>query len=756
MSDGTKYYEVDEDEALAQEIEGLRPDDSPEEVRSLIALAADEAIAWREEHLDPFLKEATEYYRGEPFGNEEKDRSQIVITTVRDAWRQTVPSLMRVFFGPEKVVEFVPREAEDVAIAEQQTDVVNVVVREDNPGFTEFMSWFEDAGIRRLGTMKYWWEDMEDTQVEEFEGVTLEEVSALLAEYEAEPGVEYDVDAQPAGMHPERDEEVYNVRVVVTIFDGRVRFMAVPPEEVIWSPSARSKHDARMIAHIRDLPADEIIAMGYDEDDVMPHAGETRRPKSETPEDARRFDGGAAGRGGVTGDDHQDEATLPTQFAEVYMRMDVDGDGIAELRLFECVGLNFTVLNGDGLGEPVDEVPFAFLTYDPEAHAFVGLGQSDSTMQYQAIKSFVTRGVLDSLANAIDPVTVVDTSKVNMKDVLSRALSRIIRQKNSDPNAYRPVDHRWVGGDALPLFGYLDSAVEDSVGRSKAAQGLDPQALQSSTASAVQASVAGAQQQLELTARIFAETGVKELYKGILRLLVAHAPETKRRVIRLRNEWISVDPEKWDATLDVRVNVALGMGLVEEKLAFLRAELQTQLALLQTGAPFVNWMTIRRTLGRIVELAGWPNSNEFYMPFGQKEQDELDDRLAEQEPPQDPAVLLAEVEQRRVDFEAAKAEGELTLKREDMMMKDDRERDKAAIDAAVEMERIRAQFGAQVGTAQIKADTERFREAVKAETDERDRLTSSPDLPTPLPEPAPAEPGQGLLDGVPVEDPEEA
>jgi len=749
MSDGTEYYVLSEDEIEDAEGSEASPNMSPDEVRSLLALAADEAFAWREEHLDPFITRATEYYRGDPFGNEEKDRSQIVITTVRDAWRQTMPSLMRVFFGPERVVEFMPREAEDVAIAEQQTDVVNVVVREDNPGFLEFKSWFDDAGLRRLGTMKYWWEDTEEVVIEEFEAITLAELSALLTEYEAEQGVDYAVESEPVGVHPETDEEVYDVRITVTVFDGRVRFAAVPPEEMIWSPSGRTKMDSRIVGHVREVPADFIVSLGHDPEVIEEHAGRTRRPQNEDPDSVRRVDGGAAGRGGVVGRDQQDPATLPTLYGEIYMRVDVDGDGIAELRCFEVVGDDYEILNGDGYGEPVDEIPFSFLTYDPEAHAFVGLSQADSTMQYQAIKSFVARGVLDSLANAIDPVTVVDSSKVNMKDVLSRALSRIIRSKTSDPNSYRPVDHRWVGGEALPLFGYLDSQVEDAVGRSKAAQGLDPDVMQSTTKAAVQATVSGGQQQLEWTARIFAETGVKDLYKGILRLLVAHGSETKRRVIRLRNEYVEVDPNKWDATLDVRVNVALGMGLTEEKVAQLDAALEQQMVLLQAGAPFVNWQVIRKTLARRMELAGWANSNDFFLPWDTQQQQQFEQAQAEQEPQQDPAVLLAEIEQRRVDYEAAKAEGELALKREEMMRKDDLERDKASIDAAVQMEKIRAEFGSKIGTAAIKADTEVYRTAVSAEEAERSRATAAPDLPTPLPEQVPQEPGQGLPGGVP-------
>jgi hypothetical protein len=703
--DEQSYFIADEtmieDEALSPEqLEQQELDD----IGSLVQDMAEEARHWREENFDPFLAKATKYYRGEEFGNEVEGRSKIVLTVVRDAIRQTLPSLLRVFFGPERVVEFIGRGQEDVDIARQQTDVVNMVVREDNDGFTEFHAWFKDALVRRLGIMKYWWADNKRPQVEKFQGISLAEIGALSAGLEQEQGVEdVQIESTESGI---REDGLmgYDVTIEFLSSEGRVKFEAVPAEEMIWSPDAKNKQTAMLIGHVRDVPADMLIALGIDEDIVEKHAGDAMdRQLNQEVSDARRIDGGAAPVQPAA-----DDAALLTQFAELYARVDVDGDDVAELRFFQCVGTEYEIANGGGRGELVDEIPFAFLTPEPEPHELVGLGMADITMDLQEIQSYVVRASLDSLANAIDPVTEVVASEVNMKDVLSRNLSRIIRTKR--PQQIREVPHRWVGGEALEMLSYLDSVKEDRTGRSKASAGLDPSVLQSSTKAAVQASVSGAQQQLELIARIFAETGVTELYKGIMRLLVTHQPEMRRRVMRLRGEFVDMDPDKWDASMDVRVNVALGTGLVEDKLQTLQVILEQQMNLIAQGSPIVNWSGIRTSLSKMVELAGWPTADEFFVPFGPQEQLAADQQAQAQGQQPSPEEQLVQIEAARVQSEAADNQARLELDREKMLLEDDRKRDETARKFAVDSERVRNEAAVKQSAAVLQAAAEADRQ----------------------------------------------
>lgn len=715
----TEYFVPDEAEIELQEERGFEPAMDEVEVQSLIGQMAEDGLDWRETHLDPFLSQATEYYRGKPFGNEEDGRSQVIIPTVRNTWRQTAPQLLRVFFGAESAVEFQPRTPDDVPIAKQQTDAVEFTIREDNNGFLVFHDWFKDAVIRRLGIVKWWWQDNDSSHVETFRGLTLEEVGFVQSRFEDELAMRVDeVLTEEVGVRGD-GEKVFDVKVVVTVSDGRAKFDVVPPEEIVWNATARDRADAVLLGHVADVHADKLIAMGVDEGLVETHRGDTRARHSEEVEFSRRLDDGARDNQADT----QDEATDDVQFAELYVRMDVDGDGIAELRKFECIGTDWVVVNGDGFGELVDEIPFAFLTPDPEPHEFVGLGQSDTTMQIQKMKSFVARAMFDSLAHAIDPVTEVVAGEVNMKDVMSRSLSRVVRA--SRPGMMREVPHRWVGQEALEAMRFLDEENEAGTGQMRNGQGLNPDALQSSTQAAVMASVQGAHQQLELIARIFAETGVKDLFRGLLRLMVEHQDETRRRVMRIRGEFIPVDPSKWDATMDVKVNVALGTGLVQEKLALLESVLDRQLALMEIGAPIVDWRVIRNTLARFVETAGWPNPNEFWKPFGEQEAAQFEQQMAQASQQPAPEERLVAVEELRAQIEQFKAQTEAELKRREQDIDAALKREELALKFTIDGEKIRAEYEGKTDVERLRAQATAVEKSIDADL-EREKMRQQP------------------------------
>ncbi len=706
--DEVTYYIPSEDEVEEQEApEGAFSEDAQNQVTEM----AEEAVAWREQYFDPFLEEATKYYKGELPEPQGDDRSSIVSTDVRDSIRSTMPSLMRVFFGPENVVEFLGRGREDQAIARQQTDMANVVVREDNKGFLIFYSWFKDALKNRLGTVKWWHENEHLKKQEGFEAVTLAEIGQITDILEQTPGIsEVNITSSDEYVDGE-GEGVYDVLVEYVSIEGRVRFDSVPAEEMIWSPSARSKNDAMLLGHVRDVPGDMLTDMDdLDQAIVQAHLGSAQESRLRSDVDAaRRID-----KGEHPVKDARDDATELTQYAELYVRADLDDDDIGELRLFKCVGQDWHIANGDGAGELVDEIPFAFLTPEPEPHSFLGWSMTDITKDIQRIKSFVTRASLDSLAHAIDPVTEVVANEVNMKDVMSRKLSRVIRARK--PGMIREVPHRWVGGEALEMLSYLDSMKEDRTGRGKAAAGLDPAVLQSSTKAAVNASVQGSQQQLELIARIFAETGVADLYKGILRLLVKHQDETRRRIVRLRNDYVAMDPSKWDATMDVQVNVALGSGLVEDKINTLGVIYQNQMELMQMSAPIVTWRGIRTTLSKIVELGGWPTADEFYEVWGEQQQVEWDQQQAQSaEQNQDPQAMLVQIEGQRVQLEAQEAQAKMALEERKLMLEDDRARDKVARDFAVSSEKLRIESEGAVEDRRLQALVEADRTAQDAD-----------------------------------------
>ena len=635
------------------------PEEDLTEAEALVGRMIEEALSWREEHLDPPLAKATDYYNAEPYGDEEEGRSKVVTSEVRDVVQAIMPSLMRVFFGSERVVEFKPYGPEDVAIAEQQTDYVNYIIQEDNPGFLTLYSVFKDALVRKMGIVKWWWEEKIEVDGSSHTGLLPEQVEMLMQDPSVDVEILGEIEDEEGGV-------TFDVDVTRTKDRGSVRIAAVPPEEFIFSPGTRSPEDARLMGHIRDMQADDLIAMGIDEDVIERNKGVTRRRVAgDELAEKRKIDRGSRHQM----EDEQDDATRPVEFAEVYVRLDMDDDGIAELRKIQMVGDEIVT------NEMVDERPFALFMPDPEPHTLVGLSLADYVMDIQRIKSHITRGMLDSLSMHLNPDTEVVEGQVNMKDVLNKEVGRIIRARA--PGMMREVSTTFVGASALPVLEYMDSVKEDRTGISKAAAGLDADALQSSTKAAVAATISAAQQRTEMFARIFAETGMAAMMKGVLRLIVRH--QDGPRMVRLRNEFVPVDPKHWDADMDVVVNVALGTGLVEEKLQMLAMVAEKQETHVAQGSPLVKLQHLRKTYARMVELAGFRNSDEFFEPFGEQEQAAFEQAQAQAEQKPDEVEALLQIEQAKIQARMQEKQMEMQFKVAQLEL----ERERVARDLAI-------------------------------------------------------------------------
>lgn len=660
-------------------------------VQDVVTRSLERARRYHEENIEPDLVTATEYYKGEPFGNEVKGKSKVVTTEVRDATLAMKPSLLRIFFGSENPVEYRGRHAEDQEMAAQATDYIRYVISEDNAGFVEFDSAITDALVRRLGIWKWWWDESERVEESKFSG--LDEIA--LEVLAAEPSVEK-ITTDEQGI----------TRVRRRITNGRARFMAVPPEEFIFDPGTRTIGNSPVVAHSREVPASDLIARGIDPDIVKRAQQRHAYIYGQELEEVR-----SEGESDWYSNDPMtlDPSQRPVLFTEAYVRVDVDDDGISELRLFECVGPDYRIVNGDGEGEVVDEVPFAVLTPIPEPHTLIGLSNYDLAGDVQLVKSQVLRATLDSLSEAVDPRTEVVAGEVNMHDLLNPETSKFIRVTR--PGMMREVKHDFVGEDTLPILAYLDEVRENRTGQTKAAMGLDADSLQSSTKAAVAATLSASQQRIEMVARIFAETGVKQLFKGLLRLVTKH--QDQPRVVRLRGKYVQVDPRHWDATMDVEVAVALGAGSTEEKLQIFATLAEKQELLLQHGAPIVSWAEYRHTLAKLLELSGIKNVDNYLKPWGPEEQAQWDQAQAEaaQNVPPDASAALVELEQMKAQAQIATDQAKLELERWKAQREDDRERDKIAREFELKRYELELKYQAQLEEAALRARVEADRAA---------------------------------------------
>jgi hypothetical protein len=687
---------------ITTDIAAIEPMDDTE-LQGIVSAELEDAVSYIDSDVSPIRAKGTEYYRGDPFGNEEDGRSQVVAMEVRDTVSAMLPSLMKVFFSTENVVEYMPRGPEDVAGAQQATDYANYVFTADNNGFMTTYALFKDSLVRKCGIAKYWWEEVEEVKIEEYSGLDDQTLQVLMQEgAEVKIVVSY---PEPGAM-PQMDMTtglpmpvpmIHDVEIKRNTRDGRIRIMAVPPEELILDRRARSFDDAGIIAHRQMATVSDLIGMGYDQDEIEENISSTdldsndeylaRQPLSTT-----------MGAG-----DSMNPMQQRVLYVEAYMRIDFDGDGIPELRKICCMGSSYTMVRN----LPASYIPFVDFPCDPEPHTspLEAMSIFDITHDIQEIKSEIMRNTLDSLAQSIHPRTAVVEGQVNIDDVLNNETGAIIRMRA--PGMVQPFSSPFVGQPAFAMMDYMDQMREDRTGMSKAAMGLDADALQSTTKAAVAATVSASQSRLELQARILAE-GMKKLFKGILYLMTTH--QDKPRMVRLRNEWVQIDPRVWDASMDVNVNIGLGNGDVNEKINALNIIMQKQEQIMAQFGPMNQIASLPmyiRTLQKAIELSGYKDASSYFNTLP------ADFQMPQEQPQQTPEQVLAQVQAQSIQADIQKKAAELELQREKMLRDDDYRRDQLAQDLMLKKYELELKYGTAISTAEITAMQNLDREAMK-------------------------------------------
>ncbi|MBA3678377.1 MAG: hypothetical protein H0W74_13415 [Sphingosinicella sp.] len=675
-------------------------DDS--ELQSLVSGLITSATQYIDGELSPDRATATNYYKGRPFGNEEPGRSQVVLTEVRDGILSLLPPVLRVLFSSaENPVEFRPRGPEDVEDAEQKTDYVRYVF-EDQSGFLRTIEVLKDGLIRGLGVFKWVWDEYSEVEHHKLEGLDQQQIEALAGDDELEltriePGEVLPPSPSAPGAPPAEPVQLFDVELTRTQKDGKVRIYAVPPEEFLFVRESRDTNTSPGIFHRTRKTKGELVSMGIPAKELDEHGGDDPSLQANEEVLARTLNEL------TPEDDAAGKANDKILYVEGYVRIDYDGDGIAELRKICTIGSGHHIVEN----EPTDELNFAIYTPDPEPHTLLGLSQADKLMDMQKVKSMVLRSTLDSLAASIHPRTWYKEGDANLADVLNVAIGAPIRTR-SGPNAVGEFAHTFVGREAFAMLQYCDDIVERRTGQNKGAAGLDANALQSSTQAAVAAAVTASQAQQELVVRIFSET-LKMLFVGIAKLLVKHQPRAK--MARLRGKWVNVDPRSWNTNMDAQVTVTLGTGLVEEKIQTLAGVAAKQAELLQQlgpSNPIVGLKEYRDTLAQALALRGFKNTGKYFKEVDQAQLDKMAQEAANKPPPETPEMVIAkaqiQIEQMKAEakkqtdmmhaqLEMMKAKAELELKRRDMLLEDDRQRDKIATDTIVKLRNIEATTG---------------------------------------------------------------
>ena len=651
-------------------------------------------------------EKSLEYYQGDKLGNEIDGRSQVVSTDVADTIESLLPNLLRVFTSSDKVVSCEPVKADDAPLADQATAYLNHIFYKENDGFQLLYNFFKDALLEKNGILKIYYDRTQKVEYETYENLTQAEKEALnntqdeievveekiTTDEKAKEAFENQIKAlEQQGLNTEEVQtpnfNLYNCKIKRIISKGNIKVESVPPEEFLIDRTAIKLEDANFVAHRVQMTRSELISMGYDKEDVdsLPASDAStlnteRLARYQNIEDFP-----------FNTSDNQSTQTITVY--ENYVRYDADGDGIAELRKILSVGdsSEFILEN-----MPCDSIPFVSVTPIPMPHRFYGRSVSELVEDIQLMKSTVMRQLLDNMYLTNNNRVAVMEGMVNMDDLLTSRPGGVVRTKQQPNQVMQPIQAQPISQQAFPLLEYLDTVREVRTGVTKYNQGLDSDSL-NKTATGISAIMNQTQMRAELIARIFAETGVKDLFRKMFELSVKY--QDKEKIIQLNNQYIPVMPTEWKNRFNITIQVGLGTGTKEQQLIILNNILDKQLQAFnlqgQREFPMVSLKNIYNTLSKIVENAGLKTVDSYF----------INPDLGRQfvtPPPPPPVTPIEKIEFTRIDAENKRKIADLELEYKELQQK----QQEMLLDFETRIKDMALKYNTQLDTAKIKADAD--------------------------------------------------
>lgn len=575
---------------------------SEDQLRAITDGEMRQAIGFWGGKLAAQRQKAMYYYYGEAVGDlsppEVEGRSTVVSPDVRNTIESMLPQLMVKFAGTDHPVEFEATKPGEEQKAEQATDYCSYIYNVKNPGERITYSWMKDALLSKNGFVKVWWDTRAEEKREEYEGLSDIELAQLMDDEEVElteqksyPDEEDaeqrqealakleqafaqtnnpQIQAQIAQISMAPPKMLYDVVCKRVMTGGRLRVDNVPPEEFLISRKAKSIEDASFVGHRVARTKSELKSMGYKNVDQL---GSDDASVAMNMERIQRlsFDDEMAAINPDAGT-NLDDSQATIWVTECYVRVDFDGDGIAELR--KVVRAGNQILEN----EVVDCAPFVSITPVPLPHKFFGLSVADLAMTTQKVNTGLLRGVLDNTWLQINGRYFAVEGKVNLDDLLISRPGGVVRVK--DPSAAGRLDQGAGNAEmGMSMLEFMKGFNEDSTGWTRYNQGSDGDSL-NQTATGVMQISNRADMRLDLIARNFAE-GFRELFRMILKLCSQY--QQKEVIAKLRGQWVPCNPREWRNGFEATINVGLGTGNKNQLVAQLMALSQQQANGLQIG-----------------------------------------------------------------------------------------------------------------------------------------------------------------------------
>lgn len=681
-------------------------------LKGIVAREISSALDWSETTLSAKRIRAMEYLRGEMKDTPaEKGRSSVTSTDVADTIGWMLPGIIRVFTASDQMVMCEPSQPSDEEFCEQASDGLNYVFWKENNGYKILYDATHDSLALANGILKQYWDKTPKTDVSHHTGLTEEDLMLLVEDDD----IEVLAHSETQEMVEQQDETGQTMFVPVTSHDvkikrtlrkGHICAMAIPPEDFMIDAQATSLETARFTGHRQDKTRSQLIEMGFDRDTVM-----SLGSGGLLDDEAERF----ARRGVVDESDQSaDESMRIVELNECYMKLDVDGDGVAEMVQVWYAG-------SKGAGTILDwsvwedEHPFTDVPCDPVPHQWEARSVFDETADIQRIKTVLQRQSLDNIYHVNAAQTEIEEGQIiNMDELMTPTFGGVIIRKKGTPQTI-PHVVPFIADKSFAAIQYFDEVIEKRTGVSRSTMALDPETLQNQTATANQNQKDAAYSQVELVARNQAELGWKPFFKKMLKLLIKH--QDQPRTIRLRDKWVQMDPRQWNADMDVTINVGLGTGSRDRDIAMLNNVLGQQIALADrfaTGGLMEQALAmlpkIVATMTKIAESSGLKSPEQYYPKFDEQTMQSMAKTLQDRASQPDPKVQM---EQAKMQADQQNQQAQLQMEMEKSQAQMAMEQEKNQQDNAMKAQQM--QIDAQLKREQLQMEMDLKREQLVAE-----------------------------------------
>lgn len=621
-----------------------------EEVRSYVQSFLNDALDYNTSELSEQRANALKYYFGEPFGNEQPGKSKVVSRDIQETVDWIMPSLMKVFTSGDNVVEYEPQGADDVAQAEQETEYVNYLFNRRNRGFTIMHDWFQDALLMKSGIVKVWVEEIPTTVPDYFMGLDEEMVLEILSDP--------DVDLV---ARTDNEDGTFDIKIRTTKTKREIKVAAVPPEEFLIERDAKCIEDARIVAHRTQMTISELRQMGVDEDIIETLPYDDFDMTDSSPERLARLDFDGTGaipyQGAI-----EDMATRKVWVSECYVELDEDGDGIAELRKISIAGDHIL------WDEETPCKPFADLTAHRIAHKFHGMSIYDKIRDIQEIRSTLMRSILDGVNRINTGRYAVVDGQVNLDDLLSNNAAGVVRMKAQ--GSVVPLDNPQLSPDVYNMLDRMEADRGKRTGVTDRSRGLDANTLHSNqAATSVNQMMTAAEQQIDLIARMFAETGVRDLFQLLHDFATRY--QDQEEMFQLRGEFVRVNPASWRKRYNLTVTVGIGNMNKDQQLLHLGRMFEMAQAVVNNGGLgiLVSEKNLYNMLKEMTKNAGYKDVDKYWTdPDSPQAQQAKQEQAKAAEKPK-PEDIKAQADMARAQADSASKQAEAQLKMAEIELK---------------------------------------------------------------------------------------